>query len=447
MRKEVMWPRLVASKILNKSVSDNVVADFPTSPESFHQFQTSDTEEGGPVILHEIDTAKTFKIFVSTWNVGGVTPTDNLNIDDLLDTDNTRCDIYVVGFQEVVTLKASNVVGLEKKKISSKWNSLIRKTLNKQSRSEVSNLKTGNSKLQQEFVCVVSKRMVGLLLSVWAKSDVHQQIRNPDISSVGCGIMGCLGNKGSVSARFELQDTSFCFVCSHLASGGGEGDEQNRNSDAVNIFSRTSFPTTNGSSIHLPKRILDHDRVVLFGDLNYRISLPDKETRSLVNQKDWKTLVKHDQLRVELKDGQFGSWHEGDIDFAPTYKYLPNSDEYFCKNDDAKRSPSWCDRVIWRGEGLKQILYERSESKLSDHRPVKAIFSTQVKASESGYRKFYYSNGLGRIPTGLGFTSDEEYSTSDKLSFKFRHKIISLSYSCVWMDGYGPLSDLMGVAN
>lgn len=42
-----------------------------------------------------------------------------------------------------------------------------------------------------------------------------------------------------------------------------------------------------------------------------------------------------------------------------------------------------CDRIIWFGEDqLKQHSYERGELKLSDHRPVKAIFSTQVKVTQ-----------------------------------------------------------------
>ncbi|PWA55260.1 endonuclease/exonuclease/phosphatase [Artemisia annua] len=411
-----MWPRLIASKILSKTLSgNNLVTDFPMSLEPFVLRSTSDLGSDIPVILPENHTTQNCNIFVGTWNVGGVTPTDDLNIDDLLDTHDTSCDIYVIGFQEVVPLKASNVLGLKKKKISRKWNTMIKKTLNKKSRiSELSSKSnTERSNLLHDFHCLKSKRMVGLLISVWVRSNLHQLIRNLDVSCVGCGIMGCLGNKGSVSIRFMLHDTSFCFVCSHLASGGGEGDERNRNSNAVDIFSRTSFPTSKlGSSVQLPKRILDHDRVVLLGDLNYRISLPDKETRSLVYKKDWSTLIEYDQLRMELTEGQFRAWHEGAINFAPTYKYLPNSDEYFDKDFETKRAPAWCDRIIWTGEGLKQILYDRCESNLSDHRPVKAIFTTQVQVSQAGCRTFYFSDRFNQIPADLELVSSDEYSTN-----------------------------------
>lgn len=60
-----------------------------------------------------------------------------------------------------------------------------------------------------------------------------------------------------MSVRFVLHETSFCFVCSHLASGGKEGDEKHRNSNVAEIFSRTSFPR--GSLLDLPRKILNHE--------------------------------------------------------------------------------------------------------------------------------------------------------------------------------------------
>ncbi|CAI9760736.1 unnamed protein product [Fraxinus pennsylvanica] len=38
----------------------------------------------------------------------------------------------------------------------------------------------------------------------------------------------------------------------------------------------------------------------------------------------------------------------------------------------------WCDRILWKGEGLKQMSYVRGESKFSDHRPVYSLFTVQV---------------------------------------------------------------------
>lgn len=38
------------------------------------------------------------RVFVSTWNVGGVVPSDDLNLEDWLDTENNSYDIYVLGY-------------------------------------------------------------------------------------------------------------------------------------------------------------------------------------------------------------------------------------------------------------------------------------------------------------------------------------------------------------
>lgn len=40
-----------------------------------------------------------------------------------------------------------------------------------------------------------------------------------------------------------------------------------------------------------------------------------------------------------------------------------------------------CDRILWRGEGLKQMWYARGESRFSDHRPVHSLFSVQMDVS------------------------------------------------------------------
>ncbi|KAH7656588.1 DNase I-like protein [Dioscorea alata] len=432
---EVMWPRLVANKLLGRQLgSYSFMADYP-SVDIMQEMEDLNSISNPKKIFNHKDTQK-YKVFVSTWNVGGVPPTDNLELEDWLDTKNNAYDIYVLGFQEIVPLSAKNVLGAEKSKVAMKWNSLIRATLNKSlsnsqrceelkvgERVKVYPVKDGCKFTTQDFRCIISKQMVGILVSVWVRADLRRFIRYPSVSCVGCGIMSCLGNKGSVSVRFQLHETSFCFVCCHLASGGKEGDEMLRNSDTVEIFSRTGFPR--GPFLDQPKKIHDHDRVVLFGDLNYRISLPEESTRSLVAQKEWNTLLDKDQLRGEVSEGRaFDGWHEGPILFSPTYKYYPNSDEYYgCiqrKKGEKKRSPAWCDRILWRGNGLKQCLYDRCEAKLSDHRPVRAIFTAEVEVlrSSNSLKSFFMSDRFHHIQDPLELFSNEDYSLNRRLSLE-----------------------------
>ncbi|KAL7104416.1 hypothetical protein ACP275_08G243200 [Erythranthe tilingii] len=243
------------------------------------------------------------------------------------------------------------------------------------------------------YQLVASKQMVGIFLSIWARRDVVKDIGHLRISCMGRGIMGCLGNKGCISISMTLHQTSFCFVCSHLASGQKEGDELRRNSDVAEILRGTQFPRIcKNSSRRIPDRIVDHDRVIWLGDLNYRVGLRYEEARLLLEDNDWDSLLEKDQLNTEKEAGRvFGGWSEGKILFAPTYKYSHNSDSYAgetTKSKRKRRTPAWCDRILWRGNGIEQLSYIRGESRLSDHRPVCAVFAVEVEVKSKGIARF-----------------------------------------------------------
>ncbi|WOL19411.1 type I inositol polyphosphate 5-phosphatase 5-like [Canna indica] len=251
-----------------------------------------------------------------------------------------------------------------------------------------SDRRCSNAKSSLHYCLVASKQMVGIFLSVWARRELVQHIGHVRVASIGRGIMGCLGNKGSIAMSMSLHQTSFCFICSHLASGEKEGDELKRNSDVAEILKSTQFPKIckNPSRRRIPEKILDHDRVIWFGDLNYRVSLSYHETRTLVRDCDWKALLEWDQLRIEKEAGRvFNGWKEGKISFAPTYKYSHNSDTYAGETVKSKkrRTPAWCDRILWFGNGIEQLQYLRGELRFSDHRPVCAVFAAQTEMSNN----------------------------------------------------------------
>ncbi|MCO5557669.1 hypothetical protein L7F22_011238 [Adiantum nelumboides] len=144
-----------------------------------------------------------------------------------------------------------------------------------------------------EYVKVASKQLVGLFVSVWIRQRLCRHVKAVDFSTVGCGIMGRLGNKGSVSVSLSLHETNFCFICSHLKSGDRPNDITRRNSDVDNILRHTRFYRSKRlAALNLPKTIFGHDRIIWFGDLNYRVSLPVKDIKLLVTKKDWETLLK-----------------------------------------------------------------------------------------------------------------------------------------------------------
>ncbi|KAA8530291.1 hypothetical protein F0562_005000 [Nyssa sinensis] len=367
------------------------------------------------------------RVFVGTWNVAGRSPVGSLavDLDEWLNLKDAA-DIYVLGFQEIVPLNARTVIGAEDSTEATNWNLLIGKTLNErygcpwltpilnpitsdnyqyegvsnsERRFSASSLTAtsirGQPKIKHEnpnwcsrYKLMASKKMVGVFISVWMHRELLRRyiISSVKVCSVACGIMGYLGNKGSVSVSMSIEGTSFCFIAAHLASGEKKGDEGRRNHQVSEIFRRTSFPRLpqDGDHPH-PLTILGHDQIFWLGDLNYRLCLEDNLARQLITQQDWRALQEFDQLRRELDDGGvFQGWKEGNIEFAPTYKYSSSNCNRYSgglpnRVGEKQRTPAWCDRILWYGKGVKQLSYFRSESKFSDHRPVSALFSIQIE--------------------------------------------------------------------
>ncbi|XP_040384176.1 type I inositol polyphosphate 5-phosphatase 4-like [Oryza brachyantha] len=272
------------------------------------------------------------------------------------------------------------------------------------------------------YCLVASKQMVGLFLMIWARREIKSDIRNLKVSCVGRGLMGYLGNKGSISISMLLHQTSFCFVCSHLTSGQKDGDEHRRNSDVMEILRKTRFPMVYGQYERSPETILEHDRIIWLGDLNYRIALSYRSVKALVEMRNWKALLEKDQLRSEQRGGRvFPGWNEGRIYFPPTYKYSNNSDRYAGEDmnqKEKKRTPAWCDRILWYGRGLSQLSYVRGESRFSDHRPVYSMFSAEVESiNHSQIQKMSCSSSQLDIeellPYSYGYTDINPYGYTD----------------------------------
>ncbi|KAK2996763.1 hypothetical protein RJ639_025962 [Escallonia herrerae] len=221
------------------------------------------------------------RIFVGTWNVAGRSPVGSLAV-DLDEWLNLRdaADVYVIGFQEIVPLKARTVLGTEDPTEATNWNQLIGKTLNDKDGCPAltpmlnptvsdSYHYGGQPSVQHEepnqcsrYKLMASKKMVGVFISVWMKRELLKRYRisRVKVCSVACGIMGYLGNKGSVSVSISIEGTNFCFIAAHLASGEKRGDEGRRNHQVSEIFRRTIFPRLpqDGGSPH-PLTILGHE--------------------------------------------------------------------------------------------------------------------------------------------------------------------------------------------
>ena len=73
--------------------------------------------------------------------------------------------------------------------------------------------------------------------------------------------------------------------------------------------------------------------VFWLGDMNYRIQTSSEMTAEMIKANadafQITSLLKQDQLVLEMTKGNiFTDFAEGGIDFKPTYKYDPNTDNW-----------------------------------------------------------------------------------------------------------------------
>lgn len=210
--------------------------------------------------------------------------------------------------------------------------------------------------------------------------------------------------QGAIVIRLILDDSSVCFVNCHLAAG--QNQTGNRNNDIASILETTPLESirvpANKSEIFIGggdgSMILDNESCILNGDLNYRIDAMSRD--SIVNaarQQAYAKLLERDQLLLSRRNKpgfRLRNFHEGQIAFAPTYKYDIGTDTY--DTSEKRRSPAWCDRILYRGK-VRQLEYRRHEVRVSDHRPVSSAFEMRIKTIRQDARSRCLEQSLQRF--------------------------------------------------
>lgn len=306
-----------------------------------------------------------FLVFAGTWNVNGRSPT--VGLAEWLSVDEDPPDVYGIGFQELDLNTETFLFNNTPKE--QEWLNAV--------------LNGIHPKAKYQKVRLV--RLVGMMLIVLVQEKHLAYIRNTAVDTVGTGIMNKMGNKGAVSVRLELHNTSICFVNAHMAAHMDELERRNEDHDC--ILQRTSFHTNINSP---PKTIKDHDHIYFIGDMNYRINPCDLDVRELARSGQFKALLEYEQLLQQKKSNRiFHKFNEGEITFKPTFKYDVDSDEW--DSSEKAREPAWCDRILWYGDSIKQLVYRSHPSlKISDHKPVSATFVSGIKVIDTRrYRRIY----------------------------------------------------------
>ncbi|SPN98963.1 related to phosphatidylinositol phosphate phosphatase [Cephalotrichum gorgonifer] len=340
------------------------------------------------------------RAMIMTWNAGASTPhslrysdSDAGFIQGLLQSSG-KADILVFGFQELVDLEDKTATAkrfLKVKKKEKKEGSDQERMSHQYRDWRDFLLQSLDDYMPADDIwhLLQTSHMVGLFTCVFVKSTVRDRISDLKNAEVKRGMGGLHGNKGAVIIRFTIDDTSVCLVNCHLAAGQAHANA--RHTDIAAILDAAILPSERDSTTRQDRyvgggdgtMILDHELCLLNGDLNYRIDTMSRDTVVMaVKANNLSKLLERDQLLVARRRNpafRLRAFEELPITFAPTYKYDVGTDTY--DTSEKKRSPAWCDRLLYRGrEGrVQQMDYKRHEVRVSDHRPVTGRFKFTVK--------------------------------------------------------------------
>ncbi|KAI1390693.1 DNase I-like protein [Hypoxylon trugodes] len=227
-----------------------------------------------------------------------------------------KIGLYVLGLQEIVNLNIVTQTFYSDPDAIAKWQDAL------------------EAALPRGYSLIASEQLVGLLLLIYASPEVAETISNESTVSVGTGISGLLGywgNKGAVSSRILLGETTrLVFTNSHLASGHDQTSLERRCWDYNRIMTQTKFAPMNfgGVSEDEGEKIGDEDFAFWFGDLNFRLDdLPGEDIRRL--------LMLHSRGEYDISKK-----HTGEILGDDGVIVLRNNDE----DDDGSNTPGMISR-------------------------------------------------------------------------------------------------------
>ena len=203
-----------------------------------------------------------------------------------------KIGLYVLGLQEMIDLNIAKEAITRAYYVdpipAQKWKSAL------------------EAMMPDGYRLVASEQMYGILLLMYASPEVTPTISNVSSVQIGTGLLGYVGNKGAVSTRLLLGETTrMTFVNCHLASGLDQFDR--RIWDTAKILTDTKFePITHGGVLEAKEeKIGDEDFAFWFGDLNFRLEdIPGDDIRRL--------LKLHTQGEYDLSKGKRDGPLEGD---------------------------------------------------------------------------------------------------------------------------------------
>lgn len=300
-------------------------------------------------------------------------------------------DLYVISFQELVELTASQVLNVDPSR-RTYWETTISHCLN--SRSE-------------QYVLLRSGQLVGTAIMLFVKKSKMNEVTEVEGASKKTALSGITGNKGGVAIGFKYANTRFMVINSHMAAGMHNTEERHNDYKLL----------SSGLRLSENRRMKDADIVLWCGDLNYRINLPNDTVRKIIDQDkpdSIQKLLEHDQLTKQMERGEtFPYFNEQKITFYPTYKFDPGTSTY--DTSDKQRVPAWTDRILVKGPRIKNMGYSSvPQIRFSDHRPVYALYQITVSVLDKAradaiYSQLYDKHREVLMTNENGMLFDEHY--------------------------------------
>ena len=290
-----------------------------------------------------------------TWNVGGSSLPQNYALLDLF----TKNHFYFSGQSpDIVLISIQEIESKTKGDIYKIWTDRLNSSLN---------IIFPN----QNYIVKFTSKIVGVYVILFVKNALSSEIIANDINKNKKGKPD-FGIKDFLAFYFKYKDKIFSFASGHLKAGLENNHIRIRTLEEIlNRDIKVESKTIN--------KFNNSDFWIILGDLNFSISLIYKVAIEIIQDKDYKALYSNDQFYYEYEhmENSFlkNNLNEGIINFAPTYKFEKNSDDY-AYDDKKKLVPSFCDRIFYcKKNGIRLLSYERiSTLLLSEHRPVTGAF-------------------------------------------------------------------------
>ncbi|GAB0497030.1 hypothetical protein MMPV_008353 [Pyropia vietnamensis] len=266
-----------------------------------------------------------------------------------------------------------------------------------------------------EYVAVARQHLMEIKLQVFVHRRIKDRVLKTKTVTEATGIGHVVGNKGAVAVKLTIDDTTLCFVSSHLAAHEGPKFLRERNAQAQEILRSIDRAVP---ALH------SFDHLFWMGDLNYRLDLSRvvPEAADWQHARKWKwvrrriaagnygDLLKADELIGEMQGNNcvFGRFVEGPLEFMPTFKVHRDTEDALTdaiaeatapgasaeavsaataavmSMYQKERVPSYCDRVLWHSLPVHRkhaVLLEYNavpSINTSDHKPVYAVFELTV---------------------------------------------------------------------